>query len=89
MFDLRRLWGGRRGSKAQAKERLQLILIHDRSSLSPELLNLIKQRILSVLSEFVEIDEDGLAIDIEQTDDSSALITNIPIKAVRRNIKSS
>lgn len=87
MFDLRRLWGGRRGSQAQAKERLQLILIHDRSSLSPELLDLIKQRILDVLAEFVEIDEQGLAIDLEQTDDTSALITNIPIKAVRRNAR--
>ncbi|HBK84885.1 MAG TPA: cell division topological specificity factor MinE [Firmicutes bacterium] len=87
MFDLRRLWGGKRGSKTQAKERLQLILIHDRSSLSPELLDLIKQRILDVLTEFVEIDEQGLAIDLEQTDDTSALITNIPIKAVRRNTR--
>ncbi|HHW98561.1 MAG TPA: cell division topological specificity factor MinE, partial [Firmicutes bacterium] len=75
------------GSKEQAKERLQLILIHDRSSLSPELLDLIKQRILTVLNEFVEIDEHGLAIDLEQTDDASALITNIPIKAVRRNVR--
>ncbi len=87
MFDLRRLWGGKRGSREQAKERLQLILIHDRSSLSPELLDLIKQRILSVLNEFVEIDEQGLAIDLEQTEETSALITNIPIKAVRRNVR--
>ena len=85
MFDFRRLWGGRRGSKTQAKERLQLILVHDRSSISPELLDLIKQRILDVLTEFIEIDEKGLAIDLEQSDDASALITNIPIKAVRRN----
>lgn len=87
MFDFLRFWGGKRGSKEQAKERLQLILVHDRSSLSPELLDLIKQRILDVLTEFVEIDEQGLAIDLEQTDDASALITNIPIKAVRRNAR--
>lgn len=87
MFDFLRFWVGKRGSKEQAKERLQLILVHDRSSLSPELLELIKQRILDVLAEFVEIDEQGLAIDLEQTDDTSALITNIPIKAVRRSAR--
>ena len=43
MFDFSWLWGGgKRGSKNQAKERLQLILVHDRSSLSPELLDLMK-----------------------------------------------
>ncbi|NLW17269.1 MAG: cell division topological specificity factor MinE [Firmicutes bacterium] len=87
MFDFRRLWGGRRGSGDKAKERLQLILIHDRSSLSPELLDLIKQRILDVLNEFVEIEERGLAIELEQNDNTSALITSIPIKAVRRNVR--
>lgn len=87
MFDFSWLWGGgKRGSKNQAKERLQLILVHDRSSLSPELLDLMKKRILDVITEFVDIDEDGLAIEIEQSDDAAALITNIPIKSVRRNV---
>lgn len=84
MFSFLRFWNNRKGSKNLAKERLQLILVHDRSSLSPELLDLIKERILTVLKEFVEIDEQGLAIDLQQTEDASALITNIPIKAVRR-----
>lgn len=84
MFDLRKLLGGK-GSRGQAKERLQLILVHDRSSISPELLDRIKQRIMDVLSEFVEIDETGLVIDLEQSEDAAALITNIPIKSVKRN----
>ncbi|NLY53354.1 MAG: cell division topological specificity factor MinE [Firmicutes bacterium] len=85
MFDLRRLFGGQKGSKTRAKERLQLILVHDRSSLSPELIDLIKSRIIDVLSEFVEIDEKGLAVELEHSEEAAALITNIPIKAVRRN----
>ncbi|MGI6344862.1 MAG: cell division topological specificity factor MinE [Bacillota bacterium] len=85
MFDLSRLWGGRRGSKHQAKERLQLILVHDRSTLSPDTLEQIKRRILQVLAEFVEIDETNLAIELQQDDQSTALITSIPIKAFHRN----
>lgn len=84
MFDLRKLLGGR-GSRSQAKERLQLILVHDRSSISPEMMERIKQRIMDVIVEFVEIDEAGLLIDLEQSEDAAALITNIPIKSVKRN----
>lgn len=85
MFDLRRFLGVGKGSRGQAKERLQLILVHDRSSISPEMLENIKQRIMDVIGEFLEIDEAGLVIDFEQSDEATALITNIPIKSVRRN----
>lgn len=85
MFDLRRFLGVGRGSRGQAKERLQLILVHDRSSISPEILEKIKQRIMDVIGEFFEIDESGLVIDLEQSEEATALITNIPIKSVRRN----
>ncbi|MGI6357805.1 MAG: cell division topological specificity factor MinE [Bacillota bacterium] len=85
MFDLRRLLLGK-GSRGQAKERLQLILVHDRSSLAPEMLEELKRRIMEVIEEFVEIDESGLMIDLEQSDEAAALITNIPIKAVKRGL---
>lgn len=84
MFDLKRLLFGR-GSRGQARERLQLILVHDRSSISPEMLEKMKRRIMEVIGEFVEIDESGLVIDLEQSEDAAALITNIPIKSVKRN----
>jgi cell division topological specificity factor len=84
MFDLRKFLSGS-GSRSQAKERLQLILVHDRSSISPEVLEKIKLRIMEVIGEFLEIDENGLVIDLEQSDEAAALITNIPIKSVKRN----
>ncbi len=74
-----------RGSGGRAKERLQLILVHDRSSIAPEMLEEIKRRIMEVIEEFVEIDESGLLIDLEQSEEAAALITNIPIKAVKRS----
>lgn len=84
MFELRRLLGRPTGSRETAKERLQLVLIHDRASLSPELMEMLKRRIMAVISEFVVIDEPGFALSLEQSEDTAALISNIPIKSVKR-----
>jgi len=70
-----------------AKERLKLILIHDRASISPELLEIIKEEILAVISKYVEIDKSEIDVKMTKLDsedgNSPALIASIPI----RNIK--
>lgn len=72
-------------SKNVAKERLKLVLVHDRSDLSPHLLEMIKNDIIKVISEYAEIDEEALDIKItKMKKDSketpvSALVANIPI----------
>ncbi len=74
-------------SKDMAKERLKLILIHDRASVSPELLNKIKEEILQVISKYVDIDSGEIEVKMTKLDEdegnSPALIASIPI----RNIK--
>ncbi|MBU5483566.1 cell division topological specificity factor MinE [Clostridium sp. MSJ-11] len=74
----------KKSSKDTAKERLQLILIHDRATVSPELLDNIKEEIMSVISKYVEIDKDELEITMTTSDEeegnSPALVANIPIK---------
>lgn len=72
-------------SKTVAKERLKLVLINDRADISPKYLAMIKSDITRVLSEYMEIDEDGLDVKLTRTkresDDSPipALVANIPI----------
>lgn len=73
-----------------AKERLKLVLIHDRSDCSAELLENIRKDIMDVLSKYMEIDMDALDIQISTTklDDTSdvevpALYANIPIKNLK------
>lgn len=76
-------------SKNVAKERLKLVLVHDRTSCSPQFLEMIKGDLLHVISDYIEIDENGLDIKITKTkrdiDDTMipALIANIPIKKMK------
>lgn len=76
-------------SKNVAKERLKLVLVHDRTSCSPHFLDMIKGDLLHVISDYIEIDENGLDIKITKTkrntDDTMipALIANIPIKKMK------
>ncbi|MBO8126184.1 MAG: cell division topological specificity factor MinE [Firmicutes bacterium] len=73
------------GSKDQAKERLRLVLLHDRTALSPELLIALKEELIQVLSKYMEIDEDGLEVTLDRADNAVALVANIPVKSVRRS----
>ncbi|MBU5677707.1 cell division topological specificity factor MinE [Alkaliphilus sp. MSJ-5] len=76
-------------SKNVAKERLKLVLVHDRTNCSPHFLDMVKGDIIKVISDYMEIDEDGLDIKLTKTkrdyDDSSvpALVANIPIKKMK------
>lgn len=76
-------------SKDLAKERLKLILIHDRTNISPQFLEMVKGDIIKVISDYAEIDEDNIDITINTGEDGernrsiSSLIANIPIKKVK------
>lgn len=74
-----------------AKERLKLLLVSDRANCSPEIMELIKNDIIEVIKKYMEIDCDGLDIQITQTESEGingavpALIANIPIKEVKHS----
>lgn len=71
-------------SKNVAKERLRLVLVHDRSSVSPQILQDLKADLIKVISSYMEIDEDALEVNFENSENQVALIANIPIKNVKR-----
>ncbi|RPF85205.1 MAG: cell division topological specificity factor MinE [Synechococcus sp. TMED20] len=78
---------GRQPSSAStAKERLQLVLAHDRSDLNPELLEQMRKEILEVVARYVEIDVQEGDVSLETEDRVTALVANLPI---RRTIGSS
>ncbi len=63
-----------------ARQRLQLVLAHDRTDLSTELLDKMRQEILEVVAKYVEIDMDEGAVSLETEDRMTALVANLPIK---------
>ena len=76
-----KFFGGNKSPKDVAKDRLRLILINDRSSLSPEVLESIRREILEVISKYVEIDNSEVEIALTKTDveegNLPALVANI------------
>ena len=64
-----------------ARERLQLVLAHDRvdmSSLTTDLLDKMRKEILDVVAKYVEIDFDEVAVSLETEDRMTALVANLP-----------
>lgn len=66
-----------------AKERLQVVLIHDRASVSPELMDQLKNEIISVISKYMEINKSEMEISLANDSDSVALVANIPVSSLR------
>ena len=71
-------------SKNIAKERLRLVLVHDRSSLSPQLLESMKEDIIKVISNYMDIDRKGTEVTLNSDDQSVALVASIPIIKINR-----
>jgi cell division topological specificity factor len=79
---LDRLFGRDTSSSAQAaKERLQFVLIHDRTDISPAVMELLKDEIIAVISKHVEINRSGVQINLTQTARENRLVANIPLIA--------
>ncbi|NLC77507.1 MAG: cell division topological specificity factor MinE [Clostridia bacterium] len=75
------------GSKNTAKERLRLVLVQDRASMSPATLEALKEDLIRVISEYMEIDQAGLEVCLNSEDESVALVCNIPILRLKRSAK--
>lgn len=87
MIDLLGRLFGRESSKDVAKERLRLVLVHDRSQMSPQLLENLKTDLLRVIGEYMEIDPDGFLVDLQTNENQVALVANIPVRRMKRAFK--
>lgn len=76
---VRKLFQPRPRSSNIAKERLQLVLVHDRG-FSPQLLEAMKSEIIAVISKYVEIDEGGIDVQVTRSDRQDRLVANIPVR---------
>ena len=71
-------------SRDVAKQRLQLVLVHDRSRISPGMLEVLKDEIIAVISKHIEIDTAGVQVTFSQNDRESRLMADIPLADGRR-----
>jgi cell division topological specificity factor len=76
--------GGKTKSANSAKERLKLVLIHDRMDISPQDMEDMKNELLKVISRYVDIDPRAVRIDMQQEGREQRLIADIPIKVISR-----
>ena len=82
---LERLMGrrDRYSSGEVAKERLRLVLAHDRADISPALLDTLKDEIVTVISRHVAIDADGVQVTFSQSARETRLVADIPLSTKR------
>lgn len=76
-------------SKDLAKERLKLVLIHDKANVSPQFLEMVKGELIKVIKKYMEIDEEALDIQLTKIKSDEGdrivpqLVANIPILNVK------
>ena len=78
LFDM--IFGGNKGSKNAAKQRLRFVLMQDKLDIPQQDMEKIKDELLAVLSKYVDIDSNCVDICLEKVDGSMAIVANIPVK---------
>lgn len=78
-----RIFGKSFGSASVAKRRLQLVLTQDRTNISPETLNIIKDEIIAAISKHVEIDAANVQVVISSSHARHQLTADIPVIGTR------
>jgi cell division topological specificity factor len=75
----------RKRSASSAKERLQLVLVHDRTDLSPGQLESLKDDLIKAISKYIEIDPEAVSIELEKDGREQRLVADIPLKSTSRH----
>ena len=66
-------------SKSVATNRLKLVLMQDRTNLTPRILEQMRSELIELLSRYVELDKELLDLNFEQEGDQVALMLSIPV----------
>lgn len=66
-------------TKTVAVNRMKLVLMQDRTNLTPFLLERMRGEMIEVLAKYVEMDKEALELNFEQEGDQMALMLSIPV----------
>ena len=81
---LKQAFGKSSSSRNVAKERLQLVLVHDRAQISPGLLQVLKDEIIAVISKHLSINDEAVEITFTQSRHETRLQADIPLQRDRQ-----
>jgi len=81
---MNRVFGREPKSAEKAKQRLKLVLVHDRTDLPPGVLELLREDLIKTISRHVDIDASAVKIAMSQEGREQRLIADIPIRSSRR-----
>ena len=66
-------------TKETACNRLRVVLMQDRTNLTPELMERMRKEMIELLSKYVEMDKEALELNLEQDGEQVALMLSIPV----------
>lgn len=72
------------GSKGLAKERLKLVLAHDRIDISPQVFERLRRDLANACAKYVDIDEAGMNVRFDSSERTLALIASVPVIGAKR-----
>ena len=80
-----KIFGKSEKTKDIARKRLQVVLIHDRANISPEVMEHLRDDIIKVISNYMEINKQDMEISLANDSDSVALVANIPVQKMKHD----
>lgn len=85
MFDaLMKIFGkNEKPSRDIARDRLRVVLIHDRANIAPEVMENLRADIIRVISNYMEINKNDMELSLANDEDSVALVANIPVSRMK------
>ena len=79
------LFGTKKKTASVARERLQIILAHERSGTTgPDYLPQMQQELVAVISKYVAINPDDIKLQLERRDEYEVLEVNIVLPEIPR-----
>ena len=78
------MFRSRKRSASKAKERLKLVLIHDRTALPPGVMEDLKDELIRVISRHVDVDRNSVQSEFMQEGRDQRLIADIPLQTSQR-----
>ncbi len=85
MEALMKIFGKKEPSGKVARNRLKVVLVHDRINISPEIMENMRNDIVKVISRYVDIDMKAMEMSLANDEDSVALVANIPVSRMKHD----